>query len=341
MKKIGMVFSLISLLLITLLFSGCGFNTTAKTQKNVALCFSHSPERWQKGAEDMKTQLEKEGYTVTATFFDSEETQREAVETAIQGGTACIVIAGGDSKTLEKQLTEAKEKKIPIIGYDSMLKDTDAISYFVSFDNEGVGTAMGKYIENRFQLKNGAGPFNLEFFSGSATDSNAELMFKGTYDILKPYIDNGQLVVPSGKTTFSATATQDWDAKNAAARLKEMMASQYAGKSLDIVVAASDGIAYGIVDGLDGYTGKWPFITGQDADKKALDYIRQGKMPFSIKKSSDELNKKCIRMIKAVVEGTQPSLNDVKTYNNNVITVPAYLCIPYIIDKDNLDKVVE
>ena len=102
MKKIGMVFSLISLLLITLLFSGCGFNTTAKTQKNVALCFSHSPERWQKGAEDMKTQLEKEGYTVTATFFDSEETQREAVETAIQGGTACIVIAGGDSKTLEK-----------------------------------------------------------------------------------------------------------------------------------------------------------------------------------------------------------------------------------------------
>ena len=62
---------------------------------------------------------------------------------------------------------------------------------------------------------------------------------------------------------------------------------------------------------------------------------------FSIKKSSDELNKKCIRMIKAVVEGTQPSLNDVKTYNNNVITVPAYLCIPYIIDKDNLDKVVE
>ena len=46
-------------------------------------------------------------------------------------------------------------------------------------------------------------------------------------------------------------------------------------------------------------------------------------------------------MIKAVVEGTQPSLNDVKTYNNNVITVPAYLCIPYIIDKDNLDKVVE
>ena len=341
MQKLVTVVSLMCFLFSAFFLSGCTLSTDAKTQKNVALCFSHSPDRWKKGAEDMKIELEKQGYTVNIAFFDSEESQRDTVETAVQGGNACIVIAGGDNKVLEKQLAEAKEKKIPIIGYDSMLKDTDAISYFVSFDNEGVGTAMGKYIEDRFQLKNGAGPFNIEFFSGSATDSNAGLMFKGTYDVLKPYIDKGQLVIPSGKTTFETTATKDWDAKNAKARLKELLASQYNGKSLDIIVAASDGIAYGIIDGLDGYTGKWPFITGQDADKKALDYIQQGKMAFSIKKSSDELNKKCIRMVKTVVEGTQPSLNDVKTYNNNVITVPAYLCIPYIIDKDNLDKAME
>ena len=41
-------------------------------------------------------------------------------------------------------------------------------------------------------------------------------------------------------------------------------------------------------------------------------------------------------MIKAVVDGSQPDVNDVKTYNNGVITVPAYLCIPRIIDKENL-----
>ena len=80
MKKIFWVFSFICLLISAFLFAGCGLNTIAKTQKNVALCFSHSPERWQRGAADMKNQLEKEGYTVTATFFDSDDTQREAVE---------------------------------------------------------------------------------------------------------------------------------------------------------------------------------------------------------------------------------------------------------------------
>ena len=41
-------------------------------------------------------------------------------------------------------------------------------------------------------------------------------------------------------------------------------------------------------------------------------------------------------MIKAVVDGSKPDINDVKTYNNGVITVPAYLCIPKIIDKENM-----
>ena len=44
-------------------------------------------------------------------------------------------------------------------------------------------------------------------------------------------------------------------------------------------------------------------------------------------------------MIKAVVDGTTPDINDVKTYNNGVITVPSYLCTPLIIDKGNLSEV--
>lgn len=62
-------------------------------------------------------------------------------------------------------------------------------------------------------------------------------------------------------------------------------------------------------------------------------------MAFSLQKDSLVLNQKCIRMIKAVVDGSKPDINDIKTYNNGVITVPAYLCIPRIIDKDNLAQV--
>ena len=41
-------------------------------------------------------------------------------------------------------------------------------------------------------------------------------------------------------------------------------------------------------------------------------------------------------MIKAVVEGTQPDINDVTSYNNGVKIIPAYLCTPLIVDKTNI-----
>ena len=87
-----------------------------------------------------------------------------------------------------------------------------------------------------------------------------------------------------------------------------------------------------------GYSGQ-PILTGQDAEGKALDAIRQGRQTITIYKDPNLLVSKTVRMIKAVVEGTQPDINDISSYNNGVITVPAYLCTPLIIDKDNLDMV--
>jgi putative multiple sugar transport system substrate-binding protein len=333
-KNIHLFLALVMTLLLSLV-SGCGSQDSSKT---VELCFSHQPDRWMNGAQEMKESLEKEGYKVNLTIYNSEEEQKSAMAAAVKAKPKCIVTAGVDTKIVQESLDEAQKENIPIIGYDSLPKDTAAVSYYVTFDNEGVGTAMGKYIEQKFNLRSGAGPFTIEFFSGGPNDSNAPLMYKGMYDVLKPYLDKGQLVVPSGKVTFSDTATKDWDAKVSASRMKELVAKYYTGRSLDIIVSASDGISYGIIDGLADYHGSQPFITGQDADKKALAFIQQGKMGMTIRKDSNDLNQKCIRMIKAVVEGTKPVLNDTDTYNNGAITVPTYLCIPYIVDKDNLSE---
>ncbi len=77
-------------------------------------------------------------------------------------------------------------------------------------------------------------------------------------------------------------------------------------------------------------------ISGLDGDPAAYQRIKAGTQTFTINKDPDVLTEKCVRMIKAVVEGTQPDINDVTTYNNGVITVPAYLCTPQIIDKTNV-----
>ena len=336
MKKKGILGCIIMLLFCALFVAGCG---STNQQKKVALLFSHEPSRWTEGGQMMKEELENEGMQAEITVFTTEQDQTDALDKAVADKVDCIVIAGGDIKNFHEGLEKAKEKGIPVIDYDNLTPDTDAVSYYVTFDNYGVGEAMGKYIVQKKGLRTGGGPYTLEFFSGSDTDSNARLMYQGAYDVLKPYIDKGQLVVPSGQSDYASTAIKNWDGKNAEARMKEIVQKYYQGRNLDVVVAASDGIAYGVIDGLAGYSGQWPLISGQDADPEARGNIREGKMAFSIEKNSMELNRKCLRMIKAVVEGSHPEINDVTTYNNGVITVPTYLCTPRIIDKDNLEIV--
>lgn len=283
----------------SLLAAGCG----GQSQKKVALIFSHEPARWTTGAQMMQEQLQQDGVQVTLSVFSTDEEQTQALQQAVDADVNCIVLAGGDIRNLQAGLEAAKAKNIPVIDYDGLTPDTDAIAYYVTFDNYGVGEAMGKYIEQTKGLKKGQGPYTIEFFSGSETDSNARLMYQGAYNVLKPYIERGQLVIPSGQQAYEQTAIKNWDGKAAQARMEQLVQSQYSGRNLDIVVAASDGIAYGAIDGLAGYSGSWPLITGQDADSKALDNVRSGRMGFTIKKDAQILNQKCIRMIKAVLEG--------------------------------------
>ena len=332
-RKAVLVLAAVFTLCCLLITAGCGGRSQ---QKRIALIFSHEPTRWTEGANMMKEQLEKDGMAVDLMIYNSDEDQKADIEKAVSDKVDCIVLAGGDIKNLGDGLAKAKEKGIPVVDYDSLTPDTDAITYYVTFDNYGVGEAMGKYIEQKMNLKSGAGPFTIEFFSDSDTDSNAKLMYQGAYDVLKPYFAKGQLKSLSGQSDYASSAIKNWDGKNAQKRMEDLVAKYYQGANLDIVVAASDGIAYGVIDGLAGYHGSWPLISGQDADKKVLDYIAQGKMAFSIQKPSLVLNQKCIRMIKAVVNGSQPEINDDKTYQNGKITVPTYLCIPRIIDNDNL-----
>ena len=157
--------------------------------------------------------------------------------------------------------------------------------------------------------------------------------------ILRPYLNNGQLICPTLETSFEQTAVKDWNPQNAKQRMTRIYNDHYSeGASLDVVLAPNDGVANAIIAALDdvGYAGV-PLITGQDGDTTAITNIKAGRQTFTIYKKTTDLAGKCVRMIKAVVEGTQPDINDVKTYNNGKIVVPAYLCVPYIVDENNLD----
>jgi len=221
--------------------------------------------------------------------------------------------------------------------------DTDAVSYYASFDNEGVGRKIGEYIETKADLANAAEPQTIEFFMGSPDDNNAVLLHKGVMSVLQPYLDNGKLVCKSGRTSFDDTCILRWSQETAQQNCENYLTGFYADEDLDIACSAFDGFAYGIKAALEGagYTAdNWPLITGQDAEVMAVKNIIEGKQTQTIFKDTGLLAEKCVTMVQAVLEGSEPEINDTETYDNNVLVVPSYLCEPVSLDKDNYKELV-
>jgi ABC-type xylose transport system substrate-binding protein len=63
-----------------------------------------------------------------------------------------LLIAAIDGSTLSQTLGDAKSANIPVIAYDRLIMDTDAVSYYVSFDNYTVGKLQGEFVRDQLGL---------------------------------------------------------------------------------------------------------------------------------------------------------------------------------------------
>lgn len=309
---------------------------------------TQSSERWINDGADMKEQLEALGYSVDLQYAEDDvQAQVSQIENLIAKNVSCLVIAAVDSSALVNVEAQAKAAGIPIIAYDRLLMDTDAVSYYATFDNKGVGTAIAKYVEENMNLATAEADgksYTVELFMGSPDDNNAVFLYNGVMEVLQPYFDNGVLVCESGQIDFESNNTLRWSQETAQQRCENILTANYADKKLDIAITAYDGLAYGVRSALEGagyVVGEdWPLITGQDAETMACKNILSGHQTMSICKDTSLLASKCVTMVQAVLEGTEPEINDTEQYNNNVITVPSYLCTPVPVDADNLKEVI-
>ena len=308
---------------------------------------TQSSERWIKDGQNMKEQLEALGYEVDLQYAEDDvQMQVSQIENMIASGAQCLVIASIDSSALVNVEAQAKEKNIPIIAYDRLLMDTDAVSYYASFDNKEVGVAIADYIVKAKDLeaaKEAGESYTIEFFMGSPDDNNAVLLHEGVMEVLQPYLDAGTLVCKTGRTSFKDTCILRWSQETAQQWCENYLTGYYADEDLDIACTAFDGFAYGVKAALQGagYTAEnWPLVTGQDAELMACKNILDGTQTATIFKDTGLLAGKCVTMVEAVMKGTEPEINDTETYDNGKIVVPSYLCTPVAVDKDTLKEVV-
>ncbi|MBQ7631108.1 MAG: sugar-binding protein, partial [Selenomonadaceae bacterium] len=299
---------LIALMIFTAALTGCG-SQESSGNKNVAICFPNTTPSWQRNASALKENLEGDGFTVDIRSAATIEEQQQQIKEALQNKPKCMVIGAIDSAALVDVLEDAKKYEVPIIAFDRIILNTDAVSYYASFDNDAIGEAQALYFEAAMNLPSGGGPYNIEFFAGGAADNNAHIFFSTVLKMLDPYLKNGQLVCRSGQTDFNAVAVKDWQAENARPRIRELLNKYYSGETLHAILAPNDEIAGVILDEMQKAGKPVPLISGLDGDPKAIERIKNGQQTFTIAKDPDVLTAKCFRMVKAVVEGTQPDIN--------------------------------
>ncbi|MDD3361284.1 MAG: sugar ABC transporter substrate-binding protein [Hespellia sp.] len=299
-------------------------------------------QRWNQDGENMKKQLEEAGYEVDLQYASNDvATQVSQIENMISGGCQALVIASIDGESLGTPLQAAKDAGIQVIAYDRLIMNSDAVSYYATFDNYMVGTKQGEYIKDTLDLDNAAGPFNMEIFTGDPGDNNANFFYGGAMDVLKPYIESGKLVVQSGQKEFAEVATADWSTEKAQARMDAIIASNYADKNLDVVLCSNDSTSLGVENSLEAnYNGEWPLVTGQDCDVANTKNLIADKQAMDIFKDTRDLAKQTVSMIDAIMGGGKAETNDNETYDNGTGIIPSYLCEPVVVTKDNYKEIL-
>lgn len=315
---------------------------------------TQTSERWIADGEAVQEQLEAEGYTVDLQFAgDDIPTQSQQVDQMITQGADALIIAAIDGTALSSQLQAAADAGIPVISYDRLIRDSENVDFYVSFDNFKVGVAQGNALLTGLGIANddapdgtAAGPFNIELFAGSLDDNNAFFFFDGAMSVLQPKIDDGTLVVKSGQTEIEQVATLRWQQETAQKRMEDLLTGSYNdGTKVAGVLSPYDGLSRGIITALQnagygGSAGAMPIVTGQDAEIASVKLIADGVQSSTIFKDTRLLAEQAVIAAQAFLEGDEPEANDTETYDNGVKVVPSYLLPVETVFKDDIQSVL-
>ena len=334
-----------SLLLKTFALCFCSIALTAQAYTVGLAMPTQLEDRWYKDGFALEKKLQANGFNVELFYGGDNDTklQNRQIKRMTDAKVDLMVVGAIDCTGLSDSLNKTHQQKIPVISYDRLILNTNAITYYATFDNFEVGVMQGQYIKKKLNLDSGNHK-TMEIFYGSLDDNNAKFFYEGAMSILYPYIKMGILSIPSGQMKPEETAIKGWQTDLASKRMDDLMQSQGYGpnaKKLDAVLSPADAISTGVIFTLKrhGYTpSNIPVITGQDATPEAIANVKNGYQGMTVYKSTDDLTNVIVNMAKAISQGKEVEVNDSFTYNNGAADMHSYLLEPKLVDKANVSQ---
>jgi putative multiple sugar transport system substrate-binding protein len=306
--------------------------------------------RWVQDEARFKDALKAAGYDVEILFSQGDSAKEKAnVESLITKGVKVLIICPQDGNAAAASAEAARKAGVKVISYDRLIRGTDAVDYYVTFDSVAVGAAWSQYLIDKAGATKGN---NLYLYAGAASDNNAFIFFQGAWETIQPKIADGTFVIKNsseavtlqGKKTLTrdeqakiiGQITTNWDF-NTAKSLAEsnLTKAQAADKGTVYIVAPNDGTGRAIADAFaaDKAVTKY-YVTGQDAEKASVQYVIDGKQSMTVFKDVRTLVKDAITASVALLKGEKPASKG--SYNNGKIDVPAIQSAVVTVTKENV-----
>jgi len=353
-KSLFALFSILVIASMALAACGGGTPTASETKLSVGIVLPTKDEpRWIQDETRFKEALTAAGYDVEILFSQGDSAKEKAnVESLITKGIKVLIICPQDGTAAAAAADAARAAGVKVISYDRLIRETDAVDYYVTFDSVAVGAAQAQYLVDK---ASGSGN-PLYLYAGAASDNNAFLFFEGAWNVLQPKIADGTFVIKNSSEAIAlqdkATLTRDemgkiigqvttdWKPDVAKNLAESNLTSAGAADKGDVfILAPNDGTARAIADtfAVDSDVTSY-VVTGQDAEKPSIQYIIDGKQSMTVLKDVRTLVDDAISAAVAYLEGKTPPKTN--TYNNGKIDVPAKPSEVISVDQANVKEAV-
>lgn len=249
------------------------------------------------------------------------------VQSLITRNVDVLVVVSHNGDAMARAVQLAHEAGVPVIAYDRLIMNSD-LDLYLSFDNVKVGRLQAQWVIDHLPNKKG----RIVRVNGSTTDNNAKLFKQGQDEVLKPYLERGDIKIVHDDWA------DDWRPDNAK-RIVNAAITTHGREGFEAVLAAADGIAGGAHQALveNGLAGK-VLLTGQDADLISCQRIIAGTQSMTIYKPLKRLATQAAELAIKMAQGKAVVAN--QTVYNGQVDVPSVLGDIFAVDKTNMMETV-
>jgi D-xylose transport system substrate-binding protein len=282
-------------------------------------------ERWQTDLNSFEVRARQLGAEVISADADGDDNRQfQQVQDMIKTGVKVLVLLPHDTTKASRMVNAAKAANVKVISYDRLVLNSD-VDLYVSFDRVEIGKMQAESVVKH------APKGNYVLIAGSPNDEGAKALHDAQINVLKPYIDRGDIKV------IADGYIKEWLPSEA--YLFMLNAIETAKGEVAGVVASNDGLAGGAIQALreNNLAGKVA-VSGQDADLAAVICIAEGTQTMTVYKPiTDEA-------VRAAEEAVRLA-KDEKTHadgtiSNGKIKVPTIMLKPVVVTRDNIKTTV-